>query len=873
MRPPRALPGRLPSRHAAVALSCAVLTAVAASAAAAVGNAHGPATPSLVLAAGTQTVRLAGTGTVTVHWRGNGHGHGLSQYGAHGAAMKGLSTAQILSFYYPGTRLVTVSPSTIRVRLTNTSSDYTTVLANATGLTLSGFGALPATGYTQFRLLPAGSGLTLQGRTKAGVWKALKKGLGARADFSSKQGWVQSLNYDGSSIRYRGTVGAVRSGAGEDTVNRLSLDQYVEGSVPREMPTSWEPAAVHAQAIAVRSYAESTRSWAGPGSNYDICDTTSCQAYGGMAGYSSSGSLLWTDDPDVLTGNANTVLRYNGAPVFAQYAASNGGATTDGGQPYLIARADPYDSTASGDPYLDQTEKVAVSTLARGYNLKSVSSVQVTKRDGNGPWGGRIVNAYVNGTTPSGGSAHIATTGYDLGSALGIYTDYLLLDSSLTAPSAPTSVRASASNSGARITWNPPAATGGSAVTGYQLSYGGRVISLPAGARSAYVGAISNTASTTVSVRARNGLGLGSAAAVRAVGASAPARVVPVAPRRLFSTRLRTTLVDPSHPFVFALPRTVPAAATSVLLSVSVDHPTASGTLTVAPSGVHAPALASIGYRAGHPATATVTVPLTPSRTLVFTPSAGRTQVAAEEQGYGAATGSSIVSVPRRTVTSIASVPAGSGTRIDLSRLPGITSATTGVLLDVIARSSSANLLRVWPDGLPVPVIREVTVGPDAAGANTLLVPLGAARHLRIGSAGGAVSARVVLVGTLGSSGGRLESFPPAAIADSAGSPAGRTLGRTPVTVPLTAVNEVPARGVDSVLVQVTVHSAGAAGALRLAPGTSVRGRLPVLYFAGSGPATATVLVQAVPGGAMTLASSVPGVRVDLDTVGYVSTP
>src|SRR6478672_5895043 len=215
MRPPRALPSRLPSRHAAAALSCAVLTAVAASAVAAVGVVQGAASSTSAVTAGTQSVRLASSGDLTVHWRGNGHGHGLSQYGAHGAAMKGLTTAQILSFYYPGTRLVTVRPSTIRVRLTNTSSDYTTVLANATGLTLSGFGTLPATGYTQFRLLPAGSGLTLQGRTKAGVWKALKKGLGARADFSSKPGWVQSLNYDGSSIRYRGTVGAVRSGAGE----------------------------------------------------------------------------------------------------------------------------------------------------------------------------------------------------------------------------------------------------------------------------------------------------------------------------------------------------------------------------------------------------------------------------------------------------------------------------------------------------------------------------------------------------------------------------------------------------------------------------------------------------------------------------------
>jgi SpoIID/LytB domain protein len=686
---------------------------------------------------------------------------------------------------------------------------------------------------------------------------------------------VQSLNYDGSSIRYRGTVGAVRSGAGEETINRLSLDQYVEGTVPREMPTSWEPAAVHAQAVAVRSYAESTRSWAGQGSLFDICDTTSCQAYGGMAGYSSTGALLWTDDPDVLTGNANTVLRYNGSPVFAQYAASNGGATTDGGQPYLIGRADPYDSSASGDPYLDESEKVAVSTLARGYNLKSVSSVQITKRDGNGPWGGRIVSAYVNGTTSTGGTAHIATSGYDLGSALGLYTDYLLLDPMVTAPSAPTSLRASAGNGGARITWAPPANTGGSAVTGYRLRFGAHVIALPSSARAAWVGAISNLTPTTVSLQARNAAGLGTLASVRAIGASAPARVVPVPPKRLFGTLLRRTLVDPSHPYVFTVPGhgSIPAGATSVQLSVSVDRPSASGVLTVAPSGVRAPTLASIGYRAGQPTTATVSVPLTPSGTLVFTPSAGRIEVAADQQSYGARTGSAIASVSRQTVAAVNSVPGGSGVRLDLSRLSGITSSTTGVLLNVIGHSTSPNYLRVWPDGSPVPYMRHVTVGPQSSNGNTVLVPLGANHRLRIASNGGGVSARVVLVGTTGPTGGRLESFPAAPVADSAGSPAGLTLGRAPVTVPLAGVTEVPASGVDAVLLQVTVHATGTAGALRLAPGPSVRGRAPMLYFAGTGPATTTALVRIVPSGRMTLASSTSGVRVDLDTIGYLTTP
>src|SRR3954447_26582532 len=46
--------------------------------------------------------------TVAVEGRGNGHGHGMSQYGAQGAALAGLSSSQIVAFYYPGTTLTTL---------------------------------------------------------------------------------------------------------------------------------------------------------------------------------------------------------------------------------------------------------------------------------------------------------------------------------------------------------------------------------------------------------------------------------------------------------------------------------------------------------------------------------------------------------------------------------------------------------------------------------------------------------------------------------------------------------------------------------------------------------------------------------------------
>src|SRR3954470_4165728 len=68
--------------------------------------------------------RVPPNGVFTLRGHGWGHGHGMSQYGAYGAAkVRGLSSQQILAFYYPGTR-VAGQPlaTTVRVLLHDTST-------------------------------------------------------------------------------------------------------------------------------------------------------------------------------------------------------------------------------------------------------------------------------------------------------------------------------------------------------------------------------------------------------------------------------------------------------------------------------------------------------------------------------------------------------------------------------------------------------------------------------------------------------------------------------------------------------------------------------------------------------------------------------
>jgi hypothetical protein len=72
----------------------------------------------------------------TIRGAGWGHGWGMSQYGAYGAARKGLTWRQILAFYYPGTRLSTMSAGTkIKVGISADNDNSLRVLP-ATGLTV-----------------------------------------------------------------------------------------------------------------------------------------------------------------------------------------------------------------------------------------------------------------------------------------------------------------------------------------------------------------------------------------------------------------------------------------------------------------------------------------------------------------------------------------------------------------------------------------------------------------------------------------------------------------------------------------------------------------------------------------------------------------
>jgi stage II sporulation protein D len=320
----RQFPGTVTTLVAGVALGVAVTGSLAGSAPAA----------SAAPTAGPETVTLAGSG-----W---GHGKGLSQWGARGAAAQGLSAAQILDFYYPGTQAGQAGGA-VKVLITGDTSSNVVVQHRAKlkvrSLATGKAWTLGQRGAKRWKLTARGGDTKLSVKTNR--WRKVRI-IPGQAEFKAQGGAIR-LYVPGGSADYRGRIRSVvpADGQGRDTVNVVGVEKYLRGVVPAEMPATWHPQAVQAQAVAARTYAifERDNNDRGP---FEVYDTIQSQVYRGVAAeQSGSDAAIKATDAQVRT--------YAGAPAFTQFSSSNGGWTAPGQFPYQVAKVDPYEA-GSGNP-------------------------------------------------------------------------------------------------------------------------------------------------------------------------------------------------------------------------------------------------------------------------------------------------------------------------------------------------------------------------------------------------------------------------------------------------------------------------------------------------------------------------------------------
>jgi stage II sporulation protein D len=312
----------------------------------------------------TNTSPSAGVAATTVTFYGHGYGHGvgMSQYGARGRALEGQTAAQILAHYYAGTATGTIATSTpVRVLvLANfkpTAASPARFYGRKGPWTIDGINATfpaeallrltpPVAPSTTWRMRVTASDGTLL------LDRAVSSGLRLRPASSSSrlQVWSKPGTYD----TYRGVIRVRLSSAGVLTaINETTMELYLRGVVPAEMPYTWPTEALRAQAIAARSFA--ARRLHSTTGTYDVTDTSSSQVYRGVLGEKSAATAA-------ITATAGKVLR-SGTAIANTVFSSDAGTGTENNENVwvsptgaIVAGPTSYlrgsdDRNASGIPY------------------------------------------------------------------------------------------------------------------------------------------------------------------------------------------------------------------------------------------------------------------------------------------------------------------------------------------------------------------------------------------------------------------------------------------------------------------------------------------------------------------------------------------
>ena len=339
--------------------------------------------------------------TFTFYGRGDGHGIGMSQWGAEGAAQQGWGASRILEWFYRGTSITKVPTASIRVLLAGYASQF--------GIGVNGTGQLvdSATGARKtlssgvdYVVRPSGAGVVVTTPTGALIDRAPK---GVRV-LPVGSGLV---DFDGRP--YRGSLSVTAAGGTINAINTVPLEAYLRGVVPSEMPSSWAPAALQAQAIAARSYALHALD---SSASFDVYPDARSQVYGGVDAEAATTNAA-------ISATADQAVTYHGTVVAAFFAASDGGYTEDVqnvwgglGEPYLVGVPDPFDAIAPSHIWQHPPKFTGAQLGALLGTGGTVTKVDVLKR-GVSP---RVMLARVS--LASGASVEM--TGSDIEAYLGL---------------------------------------------------------------------------------------------------------------------------------------------------------------------------------------------------------------------------------------------------------------------------------------------------------------------------------------------------------------------------------------------------------------------------------------------------------------------
>ncbi|MFT4044451.1 MAG: SpoIID/LytB domain-containing protein [Gordonia sp. (in: high G+C Gram-positive bacteria)] len=319
----------------------------------------------------THAVGLAADARIILTGHGHGHGRGMGQWGAYGYAKQGWPAAVILRHFYGGTTLGTVNqPITVGLSVTGPLAVRANAGARVGGQLVSPGQAVAITGRTA--TITAGCGGAVIRTIAASFVDPINPAPGRPRN--------ELLTLCRSGAAYRGSLGI----DGSRVVNKLSIDDYVKGVIPKESVPAWGDSggmeALKAQAVVARSYALAAVS-----GGKQIDDTQNSQVYGGAG----------AEDPRTnraADATAGQILRQHGVPALTEFSASTGGYTAGGRFPAVLDAGDVL------SPDHNWTASVSASSIAAAFGVGVLRGFEVIEANGLGPNNGRAVKVRVSGS-------------------------------------------------------------------------------------------------------------------------------------------------------------------------------------------------------------------------------------------------------------------------------------------------------------------------------------------------------------------------------------------------------------------------------------------------------------------------------------------
>jgi stage II sporulation protein D len=219
---------------------------------------------------------------------------------------------------------------------------------------------------------------------------------------------------------YRGSVQVDVVSGKLRAINMVGLEQYLYGVVPSEMPYTWHPEALKAQAVVARSYALATRK----SGAFDLYPDTRSQVYLGLEHERPSTNTA-------VDATAGKVVLYEGQVAKTFFFSTSGGRTASAEDvwgeavPYLVSVPDPYDSISpyhTWGPFAYTGAKLARMMKMKGRVVDLQADLNSS---------GRIKTLNVVGT-----KGNVTIPGADLRQRLGVRSTWFSVGVlSLSAPS------------------------------------------------------------------------------------------------------------------------------------------------------------------------------------------------------------------------------------------------------------------------------------------------------------------------------------------------------------------------------------------------------------------------------------------------------